>query len=151
MSAFKYSEVWLGDIELIVQMCGGYCDPSKCQELLTQHSNPKDLNSNAPVRKTSHKIMGSTFTYWLIKIMTSSYCMKEVELLTFHESFFLLLSYVVCWVLHAAASTTVHCQPSICLSDQEHRIGNCVVCWAIVTCLDIAGKRCVLWCVCAAV
>jgi hypothetical protein len=68
--------------------------------------------------------------------------MKEVELLTFDESFFLLLSHDICTVMHAPASTAVHCQPSICLSDQEHRIGNCVVCWAIVTCVDIAGKHC---------
>jgi hypothetical protein len=68
--------------------------------------------------------------------------MKEVELLPFHESFFLLLSRDDCCVLHLADYTTVHCQPSIYLSDQEHRIGNCVVCWAIVTCLDNAGKHC---------
>jgi hypothetical protein len=51
----------------------------------------------------------------------------------------------------AAASTAVHCQPSIFLSDQQHRIGNCVVCWAIVTCLDTAGKHCVVSYVCASV
>jgi hypothetical protein len=70
--------------------------------------------------------------------------MKEVEL-TFDESFLLLLS---CddygGVLHADASTAVCCQPSICICDQEHRIGNCVVCWAIVTCLDITGRSCVV-------
>ena len=81
---------------------------------------------------------------WLIKIMTSSRHMKEVELLTFDESFFLLLSHDDYNVMHADASAAVHCQPSICISDQQHRIGNCVVCWAIVTSLDIAGKRCVV-------
>ena len=100
--------------------------------------------SNATLRQTSHKTMGSAFTCWLIKIMTSSHCKKGVELLTFDESFFLLLSRDDCNVLHAAVSTAVHCQPSICLSDQQHQIGNCVVCWAIVTHLDIAGKRCVV-------
>jgi hypothetical protein len=75
--------------------------------------------------------------------------MEGVELLTFDESSFLLLSHEDCTVMLAATSGTVYCQPSICLSDQQHRIGNCVVCWAIVTCLDIAGKRCVVSYVCA--
>jgi len=70
--------------------------------------------------------------------------MKEVALLTFDESFFLLLSHAVCAIMHATVSTAVQCQPSIFLSDLQHRIENCVVCWAIVTCLDIAGKCCVV-------
>jgi hypothetical protein len=97
--------------------------------------------SNATVRKTSHKTMGATFKCWLIKIMTSSHWMKDVELLTVDESFFLLLSHDICIIWHAVACTAVHCQPSICFSDQEHRIGNCVVYWAIVTSVDIAGKH----------
>ena len=67
--------------------------------------------------------------------------MKEEELLTFDESFFLLLSCSVFTGLHA----TVHCQPSICLYDQEHGIGNCFVCWTIVTCLNIAGNSYVMF------
>ena len=95
--------------------------------------------SNATLRQTSHKTMGSAFTCWLIKIMTSSHCMKDVELLTFDESFFLLLR-MGRFIRRRAAA--VHCQPSICLPDQQHRNENCVVCWAIVTHLDIAGKPC---------
>ena len=94
--------------------------------------------------------MSNTFTCRLIKIMTSSHCMQKEELLTFVESFFFLLScdgYVdVCTDVSAA---TVHCQPSFFLYDQEHRIWNCVVCWAIVTCLDIAGNSlCSVICLC---
>jgi len=72
--------------------------------------------------------------------------MKDVELLTFDESSFLLLS-IGTFIRRRAAG--LHCQPSICLFDQQHRNGNCVVCWAIVTHLDIAGKPCEVWCVCA--
>ena len=51
---------------------------------------------NATVGKKSPKTMGSTFTCWL-KIMTSSHCMKEVELLTFDESsFFSAMWMVMC-------------------------------------------------------
>jgi hypothetical protein len=45
--------------------------------------------------------------------------MEELELLTFDESFFLLLS--LDWKAHfVAAAAAVHCQPSIHLCDQEH-------------------------------
>jgi hypothetical protein len=57
------------------------------------------------------------------------------------ESFFLFLNSGVCTELLADTSTEVHCQPSVYICNQEHGIGNCVVCWAIFTYLDIAGKH----------
>jgi hypothetical protein len=97
---------------------------------------------------------GSSFTCRLIKIITRCYCVKkEEELLTFVESFVWLPSSCICvvrWKADASA-TTVCCKPPICLCDQEHRIGTCVVCWAIVSCLNIVSKSCVVWYVCASV
>ena len=83
---------------------------------------------------------------WLVKVITyhGIQSLHEEGGVTFDECLLLHSccdDAVLCMDIRA---TTVRCQPSVCLSDQQHRIGNCVVCWAIVTCLDIAGKRCVL-------
>jgi hypothetical protein len=54
----------------------------------------------------------------------------------------------MCTVLLACFSTAVYCQLSICLFDQEHQTGNCVVCWAIVTYLDVRVRivKCDVFC-----
>ena len=80
---------------------------------------------------------------WLVKVITHHgiQSLHEEGGVMFDEC---LLLHSCCVVAGLGRATTIRCQPSVCLCDCERQIGNCVVFWAIVTCLDIAGKSCLV-------
>jgi len=116
-------------------------------DLLNQcHGFNSQKTSNAATRLRMKNFTKQRVVYVLLA--SESHCMKK-EGVTFDECLLLHSCCVFAGLCTGIRATTVRCQPSICLCDCERRIENCVVFWAIVMCLDIAGKSCVVWYVCA--
>lgn len=92
-----------------------------------------------------------------LQIITTGHCQQmncqPCTSAAFDKTFSLLHSSRHDAALHAKASPRIQRQPSICLCDPEHQIGNSFVCWAIFACLVLTGKSPVLqatsqFCVC---
>jgi len=83
---------------------------------------------------------------WLVKVITyhGIQSLHEEGGVTFDECLLLHSCCVFDGVCTGIKAKPVHCQPSVCLCDCERQVENCVVFWAIITCLDIAGKNCVV-------